>query len=386
MKLRFLANPLLAAVLLCLIACSNTNLNNAPTGTGLLYLAAQSTQSIQAYSMSLASGSLGMIGNMVPTGTMPTAMAVTPAVTALFVSNTGANSITGYTIDSDGSLTEVATRIVGKLPKGVAVDASGQFLFVANQASSSISVFSINGANLTPVKGSPFTTIAPGTVTPTGPVAVAVPPAGNYLYVANQFTNNVSAFSFNSDGALSIVPGSPYATGLNPSGLAISPAGTFLLVANSGSGNVSSFAICAIASATCLTPNGMLTPAANSPFSAGISPVAIAFDPGFNFVYVVDQQSNEVFQYSFGVNNGSMTALSPAAIATGTTPVSIAIRAGATGADIGSSLVDLTDYVYVANIGGSSMSGFTLTTSSGLLTVLGAAVTTNGNPSAVVAK
>ena len=385
MKFRFLANLLLAGALLGLIACKGTT-TSTPTGTGLLYLAAQSNQSIQAYSLSLGSGSLGEIGNMIATGVRPTAMAVTPAVSALFVSNTGSNSVTSYTINSDGSLTSVATTSVGKLPAGLAVDANGQFLFVANQGSSSISVFSINGANLAQVKGSPFTAIPPGTEVPTGPVAVAVPPAGNYLYVANQFTNNVSAFSFDSAGALSIVPGSPYSTGLNPSGLAISPAGTFLLVANSGSGNVSSFAICAVASASCLTPNGSLTPAANSPFSAGISPVAIAFDPGFNFVYVVDHQSNEVFQYSFGVNDGSMTALSPAAIATGTTPVSIAIRAGAQGADIGSSLVDLTDYVYVANIGGSSMSGFTVTTSTGLLTVLGAAVTTQGNPSAVVAK
>jgi len=129
-----------------------------------------------------------------------------------------------------------------------------------------------------------------------------------------------------------------------------------------------------------------LTAVSGSPFSAGSSPTAIAFDPGFNFVYVVDQKSNEVFQYSFSSGTGVLTALSPATISTGTTPVSIAVRAGATGADIGSSTADLTDYVYVANIGGSTLSGFTLTTITGLLTVLGSAVTTEGQPSAVVVK
>ena len=387
MKFSFLAYPLLALILLGLTACSSTSTTTTPSGTGLLYLAAQGNQSITAYSLTLGSGSLGTIGSMIATGAMPSAIAVTPAVDALFVSNTGSNNISSYTVNSDGSLTAGSTTATGKIPMGLAIDPAGHFLFVANQGSSDISVFSISGASLKQVAGSPFTTIAPGTVTPTGPVSVAVPPAGNYLYVANQFTNTVSAFSFDgTSGALKAVPGSPYAAGINPSAVAISPAGAFLLVANAGSGNVSSFAICAVASATCLTPDGTMTAVSGSPFSAGLQPSAIAFDPGFNFVYVVDQKSNEVFQYSFSSATGVLTPLSPAAISTGTTPVSIAIRAGATGTNIGSTTLDVTDYVYVANIGGSSLSGFTLTTSTGLLNVLGSAVTTEGQPSAVVAK
>jgi len=377
---------LLLLLLLALAAC-NSNSNSTTSGTGVLFLTAQADRTVNAYSLSLSSGSLTTIGSGVATGAAPAAMVVTPAIDALFVANSGANSISSYTINGDGSLTpSSATTATGKTPMGLAVDPTGKFLFVANQGSSDVSVFAISGASLKPVAGSPFTTIPPGTDVPTGPTAVAVPPSGSYVYVANQFTSTVSAFSFGSEGALKVVAGSPFAVGLNPSAVAVNPAGGFLLVANSGSGNVSVFSICAAVSADCALPDGTMSEIKQSPFSAGLQPDAIAFDPGFNFVYVADFRSNSVWQYTFGSGNGVMQPLTPPSISTGTNPVSIAIRSGATGADIGSSLTNPTDYVYVANIGGSSLSGFTLTTSTGVLDVLGSAVTTAGQPSALLTR
>lgn len=393
MKFRFLGSLLLAASIFCLLACSSRNSTSTQSGTGLLYLTAQGNATISALSVSLSSGSLGTIGSAAATGAFPSAIAITPSVNALFVANTGANNISSYQINSDGSLAAVSgTAATGASPMGLAIDPGGKFLFVANQGtfadpkSGSISVFSINGTSLTQVSGSPFLTEEPGASTGTGPVALAIPPSGNFLYVANEFTNTVSAFSFNAGtGALTAVGGSPYPVGLSPSGLAISPAGIFLLVANTGDNTVSSFAICAAQSATCQTPDGTMTQV-GTPFPAGVGPAAIAFDPGFNFVYVVDRKSFQVSEYSFGSTSGVLTPLSAAAISTGTTPVSIAIRSGATGTNIGNTATNPTDYVYVANIGGSSMSAFTLNTTTGLLTVLGSPVTTAGQPSALAAK
>ena len=65
-----------------------------------------------------------------------------------------------------------------------------------------------NGA-LTPVPGSPF---AAGS----GPVSVAVDPTGKFAYVANVDGSNVSAYSIGANGALTPVPGSPFAARVNP--------------------------------------------------------------------------------------------------------------------------------------------------------------------------
>jgi 6-phosphogluconolactonase (cycloisomerase 2 family) len=392
MKFRFLAWILVFLAVMFEASCSSSN-NSANNGSGLLYLATQGDATLTSYGITLSTGGLTGL-NAVATGNNPVAIAITPAVDALFVANNGGNSVTGYQINSDGSLTVGNTYNVGTSPMGLTVDSSGKFLFVANQGSSNVSVFSISGNNLTAVAGSPFTTIAPGTTTPTGPTSVAAPPAGNYLYVGNQFTNTISAFSYDtSSGALTAVAGSPYASCVSattaciaPSALEISPNGQFLLVANSGSNNVSSFGICVIQSATCATPDGTMTAVSGSPFTAGGEPSSIAFDPGFNYVYVVDKQYNQVSEYSFSTGTGALTPLSTATVSTGTTPVSIAVRSGATGSDVGNTTTNPTDYAYVTNIGGTSMTVYSLATSSGVLTTLGTPFVTAGQPSAVSVK
>jgi len=212
------------------------------------------------------------------------------------------------------------------------------------------------------------------------------------LYVASQLTNFVSAFSINStSGALTPLGVPFYTVGTSPSGLGISPNGGFLYVLNAGadSNNVSVFAICDNVVNSCTNPNtpdGTLTQVAGSPFPAGLGPVAIAFDLNFNFAYVVDKGSNTVSQYSYGTGSGVLTPLSPGTISTGTTPVSIAVRTGATGTNIGNTTTNPTDYVYVANNGAGTVSIYTLTTANGLLNVSGMPFTTFGQTSAVAVK
>jgi 6-phosphogluconolactonase len=388
MKLRFLAYGPLALLWLALVGCSSVNTSNTASGTGLLFVAAQGALTVQGYTIGLANGSLDAIASPVATGSTPQAMAITPNLGTLFVANESANSISTYEVNTDGSLTAVSGATpTGSNPMALAMDPGGRFLFVANQGSNNVSVFSISGTTLTQVNGSPFTTIAPGTFPATGPTALVVPPTGNFLYVANNFTNSVSVFSFDgSSGVLTPAAGSPYTVGLNPSGLAVSPAGTFLLVSNTGSNNVDSFAICVAVSASCTQADGTMTLVSGSPFPAGIGPTDIVFEPNFNFVYVLNRQSSQISQYSFSAGNGVLTALSPAAVSTGLNPVSIVIRSGQTGTAVGNTTTNPTDYCYVANLGGSSISAFTLATSTGLMSVLGSPYVLSGQPSALLAK
>jgi 6-phosphogluconolactonase len=352
--------------------------------------------------VNLGSGAISAIGSNVATGSVPSAIAVTPSINALFVANSASNSISSYTINTDGTLTAVSgTTPTGLTPTGLAIDPAGKFLFVANQGwnndpnsgRSSVSVFAINGTGLAKVAGSPFTTIPAGFSYPNGtlPSGLVVSASGEFLYVASELANFVSAFSVSSSGVLTPLGVPFYNSGLGPAGLAITPKGDFLYVANSGnpSNNVSAFAICDAVVTSCADvnkPDGKLTEVTGSPFPAGLGPVAIAVDPAFNFVYVVDKGSNQVSQYSFGTGTGVLTPLSPGTVSTGATPVSIGILSGATGTNVGNTTTNPTDYVYVANLGAGTVSTFALNTSNGLLNVVGTPFITAGQTSAIVAK
>jgi 6-phosphogluconolactonase len=394
MKFRFLQRVILPVLLLCLMACGGNNSALTSGGAGLLFVTAQSNTTVSAFTVDLSNGSLSANGNSVGTGAVPSAIVVTPTTGVVFVANSGSNSISSYTVNGDGSLTAAsATAPTGTTPMGLAIDPAGKFLFVANQKSSSISVFSINGTTLTAVPGSPFTTIPVGLSYPNGtlPAAVAVSNSGNFLYVANQLANFVEAFSISSTGALAPLGVPFYNVGISPSGLGIPPNGGFLYVMNAGanSNNVSVFGICDNVVTSCpnpSSPDGTLTEVTGSPFPAGLGPVAITFDPNFNFAYVLDEGSSTVSQYSYGAGSGVLTPLSPATISTGLTPVSIALRVGTTGTNIGNTTTNPTDWVYVANLGASTISIYTLTTTTGLLNVSGMPFTTFGQTSALAVR
>ena len=141
------------------------------------------------------------------------------------------------------------------------------FVYVSNQGSNNVSAYTINGANgaLAVVAGSPF---GAGTT----PNAVALSSNGQFLYVANGGSNNISAFTTNTTtGVLTAVAGSPFGAGTAPNALTVSPNGQFLFVANGG-GNVSAYAI--------TTGTGVLTPVANMSMRVFIGMTQALVSPG----------------------------------------------------------------------------------------------------------
>ncbi len=99
-------------------------------------------------------------------------------------------------------------------PNAVASDSSGTHLYVANQGSLDLSAYTINRTNghLTPVPGANFPT--GGWTYQTG---VAVHPSNKFVYVATDGNcdcgnSGVIAFSVASNGSLTPVPGSPFLT------------------------------------------------------------------------------------------------------------------------------------------------------------------------------
>jgi 6-phosphogluconolactonase (cycloisomerase 2 family) len=148
------------------------------------------------------------------------------------------------------------------------------------------------------------------------------PPANEYLYAADAATNQVWQFQVNtSSGALG--PPAPStsvvgaAAGSVPSGVAVDPCNRFVYVANEVSNNVSAYTI---------SPADGSLISVGPATSTGSGPGPVAIDPLGNFLYVVNKSSNQISGYRISAAMGTLTPLSPATVATGTTPDSIAIR------------------------------------------------------------
>ena len=60
-----------------------------------------------------------------------------------------------------------------------------------------------------------------------------------FAYVANRLSNNVSAYSIGANGALTPVPGSPFAAGNAPVSVAVTAKFAYVADGSGGMGNVS---------------------------------------------------------------------------------------------------------------------------------------------------
>jgi 6-phosphogluconolactonase (cycloisomerase 2 family) len=348
-------------------------------------------------------------------------------------------SIATYTINSDATLAATGTPLAmltlpgGAIsPVAMKIDSAGQFLFVADQQATdsngniipgSISVFSIgSGGALTEVTGSPFTVpvlqVGPTTianltglaVTPTkyptlNTQAVAnaqcslvqqLPPSTpEYLYAADANNNVVWGFNVQSNGTLTLIQNNNGVIQTFPAasvttGVAVDPCNRFVFVTNNRSNNVSAYAICNGTSparpSVCDTnqyPQGYLVEVPGSPFGLGggpsgpNGPTVLEVDPLANYLYVVDNQSNQLSCFRITQVNGGLAPLTTATVATGINPAAIAIRAD-------------DNWVFVANNetlnGFGVLSQYELAPATGILTPFSTGIQTDNYPTAVVVK
>jgi 6-phosphogluconolactonase len=382
---RFAALATGIAAGLFLMSCGTTS-----RSAGVLLATSRGASLIDSFGVNLNSGALTQIHTaaQVPSGTAPTAIIVDSTGSTAYVANvaissptTSAGAISAYKINSGGTLTATGGNVAtGADPVALAMDPGGKFLFVANQGSNNVSVFSIGSAgSLTEVAGSPFATgtapLPPSNALPV-PAGVAVS-SGNFVYVSNQGQNTISAFSLDTNsGALTPIAGSPFAAGTSPSGLGAlltTSNISILFAANQGSNNVSVFNV---------NTDGSLTDVTGSPYSAGLGPIALTVDPTRSFLYVVDKTSNQLTGYKVNPGSGALTALSPSTVSTGTNPVAVAFQPGGNGC---TGNACMSNFLYVANIGNDTISGFKMTAQSGALTPL-SPVTTDSQPSGLALK
>jgi 6-phosphogluconolactonase (cycloisomerase 2 family) len=364
---------------------------------------------------------------------VPASIVVNPAGTFAYailnMNSSCPGSTTGiltFKVNSDGSTTASGSPVAFNpgpapvVPGTMVMDPAGKFLFVADRAttnsaglyvSGSVSVFAIgSGGSVTEVAGSPFLptlqTIVPQasldivSVAPTPTVFPGIgingvqnsvcsapglsPPTAQYLYAADGLGNQVFEFQVNtSSGALTNPPNHTqppsFPTDQTPAGVAVDPCNRFVYVSDSLTNKVSAYTMCNGSnsqSSTCpQTPDSTLVQVAGSPFSlsgSANSPGPILVDPYGNNVYVMGTLSNTVSPLKISQVTGSLTALTPATVATGLQPTSMAIR----GDD---------NWLFVTNYNAATVSQYSITPATGQLSV-GPAFPTDNYPWGVAVK
>jgi len=249
-------------------------------------------------------------------GTAPTLLAMDPSGSFLYVANSGSFDISVFSINSTtGILTAVAqtggaTAGIGMSALNMLLSSSGNTLWVTGQIGTQgfVQEFPVsNGVIGAPVPGSPF-------VTGNGPYGLAINSGGTHLYTANKIDNSISAFSINSSGALTLIS-TTGETFTGPVALFIDKSGKYMYVANQqSSGNLAAYSI---------GSDGDLTVLSNSPFATGPQPSFIAGDSSGNYLFVGNQSTPVVQSFSLDPGTGTLTSVNSYSVPG--TPTSIAI-------------------------------------------------------------
>jgi 6-phosphogluconolactonase (cycloisomerase 2 family) len=240
-----------------------------------LYVGNSGSQGISVFSIG-SDGKLTPVGNQFFIGMVPLNMKLAPSgnvlyVTGPYTSQEGIIQAFGLSQGvpcAPGSACFVPNSpfFTGVNPYGLAVSASGGALYTANNVNNSISEFTINSdGSLGIISGSPIGE------TYSGPVSLLIDKSGTYLYVANQSSTNLAAYTIASDGSLTLLTTSPFGTGANPSVIASDPGGKYLFVGNqAASGTIESFSLD--------TSSGTLTTVETYTITGG-SPTSIVITP-----------------------------------------------------------------------------------------------------------
>lgn len=199
-----------------------TSLKTDPGGN-YLYVTNYADGQVAAFSIEAGAGSLTAVaGSPFGAGAGALSIAIDPTGTFAYVANEIAATISAYSITpSSGALgalsdSPLSTGSTGSTPESVAVDPAGKFLFAANVTGQN----EVSSYSITPSSGElgRVSTVGAGTF----PVNAVIDPSGQFAYFANESSNNIGVYSIDATtGALSAVPGSPFAAGSRPRWIAI---------------------------------------------------------------------------------------------------------------------------------------------------------------------
>jgi len=289
-----------------------------------------SDQTISAYTVDPSTGTLTQIGSPIPEGQVgPVAVTVEPSGRFLYVVNTNVTgmqgSVSAYQIDStSGALTPITGSpfAAGTNPVSITIDLEGEFMFVPNSGSNNVSLYQISPLQQSPQTPAGALISSAGTLNAgTNPSSVALHPLGGFLYIANSgsgdiwmYCPNAAYDSFKLSNCPTGFQSVITTVGPNLQSVVIDTSGKYLYVAGgtSGSGSLWAYSI--------NQTTGALTAVTGSPFVVGVNPTSITIDNSGQFVYVTNSGSNSISVFKIDPNTGALTAVAGSPFPAGTTP------------------------------------------------------------------
>ncbi len=340
---------------------------------------------------------------------------ITNTYNFVYFGNAGSSTINSYYVKPDGTTTLVANTIsTGAGTSSVndlAASPNGKFLYASNKSTNNVSWYSVDPLTL-PTEGAlTFTSSVPALGN--GTSALKVHPNGTLCYIANStsVSNNIGVCTIDAVGVMTVRNDLFFTARTNPTNLVFSPNGQFLFVVNRGTADVSTFSV---NSATgTLTTINLSTPTGSNPEDLVVHPIQ-------RYLYTLSTGSNSIYMHSVSTG-GTLTALATPTIATGVNPKKIVISpngkyvfvtnngdnsisaysvnsttgiltavigspfAGPTGAGVYAAAV-LTDNKYLIVTGDSNAKGYvySINDATGAVSLIGADFDLGANPRAVV--
>ena len=291
-----------------------------PPYSGPLYISDPNTNAIDAFGVNGSDGSLTVLAGS-PFGLG--GQAGTPAGLLTF----GNYLYAGDTNGTVSALNIAATGALTALPNSPLAAGTGPLhlvsaytgspsiplLYAADFTGGGIWAFTIGSdGELTLVAGSPFAT--PPNSAPAGMFAGGDAISGSILYVALSGLDEIAAFSINGAGALTPLPGSPFPAGGGPT--TVFGVGSFVYAMNSADHTISGY--------SADQNTGILTEIQGSPFPSGTGSGDFVTNPRVTSIfYIPDAGSNSVLGFVADGTTGNLSPLAGSPFPTGVGPVAL---------------------------------------------------------------
>lgn len=259
------------------------------------YAASNTDNKIQGFTYNKNTGALTSFGSQV-SATNLNGMFPSSNGKFMFAAGYSGHEYYGWTVSSSGLLTAMSGSPWG-LPAGAqscSLDPTNSFLYVVDETPT-VSNFSLSSS------GAP-TAIASQASLPVGGAGAwtsTVHPSGKFLYIGSYTDGKVYGFDRNmSNGTLTAMSGSPFASLGATSYVRTDAAGKFLFVSAWGVG---------MRSSVINQTTGAITTATTISSPSGL--MALAPHPSSGHLLVTDWQNKKVYGYSVDQTTGVLTAL-----------------------------------------------------------------------------
>jgi 6-phosphogluconolactonase (cycloisomerase 2 family) len=338
---------------------------------------------INQYAVDYDSGALLQIGTPVAAGNDPVTLVPSPSGKFIYVLNHLDSTVQEFAVQGDGTLvSKNVYKISGTLPTAVAIDPAGVFLYVTftYQAGYSATTPGPGGVAIFPVNSD--NSLGTSTTVNVGnnPIGVTVSYFNHFVYVLDQETSpNATILGFaqsTSTGALTPLPGTTITTVAGKTVATGYAAG--VVPSAIGEEPTARFLYVTDEAANQLIgyvvqSNGSLVPMVNGPFAAGLYPVNLTIDPRGRLLYVVNYNANTVEGYALDTATGTPSgAVGAFATSLGTGPTCVAIDPA------------LGVYLYTSNNLDGTVSGERITPGTGgLIGIQNSPYPASGSPTCV---